>query len=100
RFELSARALAMSKLILTVNFVLALAVECHAKATAHRDGLELGIGPQRAHGTLEKFTPRIFTWIRALHQSHARSVNPIFVVPVVQVHLISDRFDFERRGNQ
>ena len=38
--------------------------------------------------------------VRAFHQSHARAVNRIFVVPVVQLHLISDRFDFERRGNQ
>ena len=100
RFEISARAIPIGEIILTVNFVLALAVECHAEATAHRGGLELGIGPQSAHGTLEKFAPRIFTWIRALHQSHPRSVNGIFVVPVVQLHLISDRFDFERRGDQ
>src|SRR5262249_60221234 len=51
RFEVSARAIPVGEIILTVDFILPLSIKGHAKATAHSGGFKLRIRPQTPSGT-------------------------------------------------
>ena len=99
-FEIAARTIAIGQIILAIDFVLPAGREGHAEAIGHGRGFELRIGAQRANGAREKFAARVFGRIRAFHQGEARGIKAILVVAVIELRLVADRFDLQRRGDE
>ena len=59
-----------------------------------------GLARSARTARVEKFAARFFARIRALHQGEARGIEAGVVVAVVELRLVADRFDLQRRGNQ
>ena len=99
-FGVALRPIAIGHVALPIDFVLAEVGEGHAETIGHRRAFESRIGAQGAHGALEEFAARFFGRIIAFEQGHARGVNAVFVVAVVELGLIADRFDLQGRGDE
>ena len=84
RFRVALRAVAIGYVSLAIDFVLTETPKVMRKrsliaASSNR------IGAQRANGADEKFAARIFGRIIALQKGHARAVNAVFVVAIIEL---------------
>ena len=62
--------------------------------------LNSAIRAQSAERLHEELLPRFSARVVALHETHARRVDGVFVIAVVERRLVANRLHLERRGDE